>query len=120
MGFKERLKELRKRKGLSQVALAEKLGLSKSTIGAYETGDITPSVEALNVLADFFNVDINYLLGKDNASMYYLDPEAAEIAKELFNRKDLRILFDATKDISKEDLQFIIRMVEGLKKDGEP
>lgn len=36
MDFKERLKELRKRKGLSQVALSERLGLSKSTIGAYD------------------------------------------------------------------------------------
>jgi len=117
MEFKERLKELRKRRGLSQVVLAERLGLSKSTIGAYETGDITPSLDALNLLADFFNVDINYLLGKEDGSTYYLDPEAAEIANEIYNRKDLRMLFDTTRKISKEDLQFIVRMVEGLKKD---
>ncbi len=119
MEFKERLKELRKRRGLSQVVLAERLGLSKSTIGAYETGDITPSLDALNLLADFFNVDINYLLGKEDGSTYYLDPEAAEIANEIYNRKDLRMLFDTTRKISKEDLQFIVRMVEGLKKDAD-
>ena len=116
MEFKDRLRELRKKRGMSQVALAERLGLSKSTIGAYETGDITPSVDALNLLADFFNVDIDYLLGKEAGSTYYLDPEAAELAKEIANRKDLRILFDATRDISKEDMDVIIRMVEGLKK----
>ena len=116
MELKDRLKELRKRKGLSQVALAERLGLSKSTIGAYETGDITPSVDALNTIADFFNVDIDYLLGKEEGSTYYLDPEAAELAKEIANRKDLRILFDATRDISAEEMAVIIKMVEGLKK----
>ncbi len=116
MEFKDRLRELRKKRGMSQVALAERLGLSKSTIGAYETGDITPSVEALNTIADFFNVDIDYLLGKEEGSTYYLDPEAAELAKEIANRQDLRILFDATRDISREDIEFIIRMVEGLKK----
>ncbi len=116
MEFKDRLKELRKRKELSQVALAEKLGLSKSTIGAYETGDIKPSVEALNAIADFFNVDLDYLMGNEEGSTYYLDPEAAEIAKEIANRKDLRILFDATRDISAEEMAVIIRMVEGLKK----
>ena len=63
MDFKERLKELRQQRGVSQAVLAERLGMSKSTIGAYETGDITPSLEALNALADFFNVDINYLHG---------------------------------------------------------
>lgn len=86
MDFKDRLKELRKRKGLSQVALSERLGLSKSTIGAYETGDITPSLEALNTIADFFNVGIDYLLGEDNGSMYYLEPEVAEMAKAMFVR----------------------------------
>lgn len=116
MDFKERLKDLRKRKGLSQVALAERLGLSKSTIGAYETGDIQPSLEAANAIADFFNVDLNYLMGAESGSTYYLDPEAAELATEIYNRDDLRILFDATRKISKEDLQFVIRMVEGLKK----
>jgi len=116
MEFKDRLKDLRKKRGLSQVALAERLGLSKSTIGAYETGDITPSVEALNAIADFFNVDLDYLLGKEEGSTYYLDPEAAELAKEIANRKDLRILFDATRDISAEEMAVIIKMVEGLKK----
>ena len=116
MEFKDRLKELRKKRGLSQVALAERLGLSKSTIGAYETGDITPSVEALNAIADFFNVDLDYLLGKEEGSTYYLDPEAAELAKEIANRRDLRILFDATRDISAEKMAVIIKMVEGLKK----
>ena len=116
MEFKDRLKELRKRRGLSQVALADRLGLSKSTIGAYETGDIKPSIEALNAIADFFNVDLNYLMGAEDGSTYYLDPEAAEIAKEIANRKDLRILFDATRDISAEEMAVIIKMVEGLKK----
>lgn len=116
MEFKDRLKELRKRKGLSQVTLAEKLGLSKSTIGAYETGDISPSLEALNLIADFFNVDINYLLGKEDGSTYYLDPEAAELANEIANRSELKVLFDATRDISKEDIEVVIRMLEGLKK----
>ena len=116
MEFKDKLKDLRKKRGLSQVALAERLGLSKSTIGAYETGDITPSVEALNAIADFFNVDLDYLLGKEEGSTYYLDPEAAELAKEIANRKDLRILFDATRDISAEEMAVIIKMVEGLKK----
>lgn len=116
MELKERLKELRKSKGLSQVALAEKVGMSKSTIGAYETGDITPSLQALNTLADFYNVDLNYLTGEADGSTYYLNPEAAEIAKEIYNNSDLRILFDATRDVSAEDLQVVIRMVEGLKK----
>lgn len=65
MDFKDRLKDLRKRRGYSQAALADKLGLSKSTIGAYETGDIVPSIEALELIADFFGVDLDYLAGRN-------------------------------------------------------
>lgn len=93
MDFKERLKDLRKRRGLSQVALAERLGLSKSTIGAYETGDITPSLEALNLIADFFNVDIDYLLGKEEVSTYIITPEQKEVVDAVCEDEDLLDLF---------------------------
>jgi len=68
MDFKERLKELRKQSGYSQVELATMLGMSKSTIGAYEVGQIDPSIVALKQIARFFHVDACYLLGeeKDN------------------------------------------------------
>ena len=47
MEFSEVLKSLRKRRGLSQVKLADELGVSKSLIGYYETGERKPSFEAL-------------------------------------------------------------------------
>lgn len=114
MDFKERLKELRSKRGISQAALAERLGMSKSTIGAYETGDITPSLEALNALADYFNVDISYLLGKEDGSVYYLDPEVAEMAQELAHRPEIRVLFDASRKASKEDIEQVAAILEKL------
>ena len=116
MDFKERLKELRQQRGVSQAVLADRLGMSKSTIGAYETGDITPSLEALNALADFFNVDINYLLGKEDISMYYLDPEVAQLAQALYDRPEMRVLFDASRNASKEDIEQVAAILERLSK----
>lgn len=116
MDFKERLKELRQQRGVSQAVLADRLGMSKSTIGAYETGDITPSLEALNALADFFNVDINYLLGKEDISMYYLDPEVAQLAQALYDRPEMRVLFDASRNASKEDIEQVASILERLSK----
>lgn len=114
MGFRERLKELRKARGISQAALAERLGMSKSTIGMYETGDISPSLEALNALADYFNVDIDYLLGKEIGSTYYLDPEVAQMAQELFARPELRVLFDASKNATKEDIEAVASILDKM------
>jgi transcriptional regulator with XRE-family HTH domain len=62
--FAERLLELRKSKNLSQQALAEVIGLSKSIISMYERGERLPSYEAQEALADYFNVDIDFLTGR--------------------------------------------------------
>ena len=61
--FSDILKLLRKRKGLSQTELAQKLGVSKSAISMYEVGERMPDYEMLKTIASIFNVDINYLYG---------------------------------------------------------
>ena len=115
MEFKDRLKKLRTLRGLSQVALADKLGVSKSIIGAYETGDRKPRYEFLEELADFFNVTIDYLTGKENGSMYYLSPEVAAKAQEIYEDPETRILLDAKRDLSKEDLDYLLKTIALLK-----
>ena len=71
--FNERLKSLRTSSGLSQKAFADKIEMSKSSINMYERGEREPSLETLEAIADFFNVDMDYLLGKSvikNRFMY--------------------------------------------------
>lgn len=63
MNFSESLKKLRRQKGLTQEDLAEKMGMAKSSISMYETGNRKPSFEALEAFADFFNVNMNVLTG---------------------------------------------------------
>lgn len=64
--FSERLKELRLSKRLTLEQLGIKLGLSKSSINMYERGEREPSFENLEAIADYFNVDLDYLLGKSD------------------------------------------------------
>lgn len=80
-----------------------------------EVGSRKPSIETLQLIADFFNVDLDYLNGKEPKSGYYLDPQAAELAKEVFERDELKVLFDAVKDVPKEDIETVIRIVKGFK-----
>ena len=63
--FPQRLRFLRERKQLSRRALAELCGLSKNMISMYERGEKIPSVEVLIILADFFGVTTDYLLGRE-------------------------------------------------------
>lgn len=67
--FKDMLKYLRERNDITQSQLAKKIGLSRSAIGMYETGEREPDFETLEAIADFFNVDMNFLLGKSYDEM---------------------------------------------------
>lgn len=61
-----RLKELRNSAGLSQQALADYASISKSSVNMYERGDREPGLDTLEIFADYFNVDLDYLLGKSD------------------------------------------------------
>lgn len=60
----ERIARLREQRGMSQPQLAKELNVATSTIGMWETGKRGLKDESLRVLADFFNVSTDYLLGR--------------------------------------------------------
>lgn len=64
--FSERLRQLRSARNLSQMELATYIRISKSSINMYERGEREPGIETLEKFADFFNVDMDYLLGKSD------------------------------------------------------
>lgn len=66
MEFKDILRELREEKDLTQAQLAEQLHFSLSIVNKWENGKKNPSVEAVKILAKFFNVTTDYLLNMDN------------------------------------------------------
>ena len=59
-----RLKELRKKKGISQLRLATDLNTTQNTISRYETGEREPGIDELIKIADYFNVSVDYLIGR--------------------------------------------------------
>ena len=58
-----RIAELRKKHGLSQIELAHNLDIAQNTLSQYESGKRNIPVKTVDKLADFFNVPLNYLLG---------------------------------------------------------
>lgn len=72
MIFQKRLKELRTEKGTSQVAIAQILGITDRGYRKYEAGDNEPTLSVLIAIADYFDVSIDYLVGR-SASPIILD-----------------------------------------------
>lgn len=64
--FQERLKDLRKNWGLSQMGLSEATGISQSAIAKWELGKTEPTASAIVTLAEFFGETTDYLLGRSD------------------------------------------------------
>lgn len=66
MGFAERLKELRAERQVTQLMLAQALGMTDRTFRKYEARSIDPTLSVLIALADYFDVSLDYLVGRSD------------------------------------------------------
>lgn len=64
--MKTNLKKLRQQKGLTQLGLQMKTGIEQSLISKYESGERIPPTDTLMILADFFDVSIDYIMMRTN------------------------------------------------------
>lgn len=71
--FSNMLSFLRKREGLSQAELGKRLGIAKSTVSMYENDERKPSFEMLEIIADYFNINMDTLVGGSESSVYPAD-----------------------------------------------
>ena len=113
--MKERVKDLCKQKGISMNFAEMEIGLAKGYISKLDKSN--PNAKTLQKIADYFGVSVEFLIhGEDSENKYYINDETAQLAQALFENKDLRVLFDAAKDASPEDLQTTYDMLMALKK----
>jgi len=119
MGYGDRFKNLRESRKLSQQQLADALNINRSTYARYELGQTQPDFETLEKMASFYDVSVDYLLGR-KSSEHKADPNddydsLAEIKKILqeYNVESFG-MFDINewKNLSREDVEEIRRHFE--------
>lgn len=69
--YQNRLRDLREDKDMNQKAVAEMLNVHQTTYSDYEIGKLNIPIAALHILADFYNVSVDYLLGRTNIKTPY-------------------------------------------------
>lgn len=114
-----RLKALRKKYNYTGEEVGNMLNVSKVAIYNWEKDIRSPSPDVIEKLANIYEVSIDYLItGKESTSTkdgYYRAPEAAEYAKYLRTRPEAKLLFSASRDMSKEDIEEVVNYIEYLK-----
>ncbi len=116
--FSENLKILRTYKNLSQDKLAEELGLSRSLIGMWESGQRKPSYETLELIADFFNVRLDDLSGR-TVSNNLFSPQITDDIVEFAVIGDVAAGFDkiAIEDWSGDKIEVPTSYLKGRNKE---
>ena len=115
----EIFEQLLQKYGVSAYKVAKETGVTQSTLSDWKRGRSTPKTENMKKLADYFNVSLEYLMSgeeKKGGEKYYLNDETAKMAQDIFENKELRMLFDTARDAEPEDLQAVHNMLLVLKR----
>ena len=113
----ERLRRLRESVKLSQVKMAELLGVKQSSINRYEQGQSAPSLETLVRYADYFDVSLDYLLARtDNpqGKLYEHRPKIAPGSEEM--KQFIEMCFDPQSPLNEKLKQTLLEMMEVERK----
>ena len=118
--FIERLNSILQKRNLSQADLSKMTGIRSSSISDWLNGKYEPKQDKISIIAEALNVSPVWLIGYDDTASnqsegYYVDPETAEYAEYLRTRPEARLLFSASRGISKEDMQKAVEYIEFLK-----
>lgn len=70
-------------------------------------------IEVLISICKVLGVPVEYFSESNDG--YYLNPETARLAQEVYDNPDLRILFDASRHLTPEDIRFVVEMVKKMK-----
>ncbi len=101
-----RLKSLREEKGISQYKLAERLGVSRGLLSNYEQGSREPDYDTLILIADYYGVSADYLLGLTDVKGRLLDCR---------KQMDYQRLFNDIANLSPQSLAEVKRCLELVK-----
>lgn len=116
MNSVDRVKNICKERKIPISRLERDLGFSNGYISQLKKG--TFPADRLNSIANYLNLSPQYIMtGQENETeQYYHDEETVQMAQEIFENKELRLLFSAARDASPEDLKTTHDMLMALKR----
>lgn len=116
------LKSIMDKKNIGNKELSEKSGIPLGTLNKIIYGETqNPSLESMRAIAKALNCTLDDFVDDNTprVAAYYLNPEVAVLAQEIYDNPDLRILFDTTRKVKPEDLKLISEMVKRMSSEDE-
>lgn len=117
--FSKRLRYYLEKNNMTQVELSKKLGVGTTSVYNWCNGVKSPRMDKVDAMCKLFGCRRSDLMEdetENRSTGYYLNDDTAQVAQEIFENKDLRVLFDAARDAKPEDLRTTYDMLMALKR----
>jgi len=103
--------------GKTQVDLADYMNVSQATVSNWCKGIKLPRMDKIDKICDFFHIKRSELMQDNTEKTYYIDNDARELAEFLFQNPEYKVLFDASRKVRKEDIEFVKQMIDRMRGD---
>lgn len=110
--FSKNLKKYLELNDKQPVDIVNDLGIPFSTVSNWINGLKLPRMGKIELLARYFHIEKSDLLEDKPDTPYYLNDDARELAEFLFHNPEYKVLFDASRKVKKEDVEFIRQLIE--------
>lgn len=119
--FSRNLKKYMALNGKEQIDLINDLNLNKSAVSTWCNGTRLPRMDKVQLLADYFRIEKSDLIEEktDTTSEpdYFYDEDARDLAQFMYNNPEYKVLFDTTRKVKREDIEFVKQMIDRVRGD---
>lgn len=100
----------------TQADLCEYMNVSSATVSDWCNGKKMPRMDKIQTICNWLRIEKSDLLEdkKSKNSSYYLYDDAKELAEFLYTNPEYKVLFDATRKVKKDDIQFVKEMIDRM------
>ena len=118
--FASRLNKAMELKNMKQSELVEKTGITKGAISQYLKGEYEPKQINLYKISKALQVNPVWLMGKEvdmesGENSYYLNNDVRKLAQELFDNRELKLVMDSSRKLSKKSLIDLKNIIDSMK-----
>lgn len=117
--FSKNLVALLEKRNKTQADIAKYVGVSTASVSNWCKGIKLPRMDKVDKMCEYLHCRRSDLMEEhaeeEQTEGYYHDPEAAEAAQFLFENPEYKVLFDATRNVKKEDIDFVRQMLDRFR-----
>lgn len=120
--FSKRLRHYLNKNEMTQVELAKKLGVGTTSVYNWCNGIKTPRMDKVDAMCELFHCSRSDLIddkSDQSDNHYYLNDDTRQFAQFMFENPEYKVLFDASRKVKKEDIEFVKQLIDRVRGDSD-